>query len=128
MSWWTRLAEYVGPWEEWKLFAKELHGRVLARPRGETKYFVECARCIVKPGSPTLCWDCLRRRNEQSETGWTSLPDWWKAGTPVRLRAFAPDEVITEIVCIRGDVAELWGLHPGAACWHVTKLRPVEKN
>lgn len=29
-----------------------------------TERFVECATCAAKPGSPTLCEDCLRRRVE----------------------------------------------------------------
>lgn len=28
--------------------------------------FVECAECAAKPGSPSLCPDCLRRRAEHS--------------------------------------------------------------
>lgn len=28
--------------------------------------FVECPTCRVKPGSPTLCWECLERREMYS--------------------------------------------------------------
>jgi hypothetical protein len=33
-------------------------------PFQEFKGFVECAECLVKPGAPVLCVDCLRRRRE----------------------------------------------------------------
>lgn len=36
--------------------------------------FYECGECAIKSGSPTLCADCLERREEFSETGRTRRP------------------------------------------------------
>lgn len=34
---------------------------------GKNEKFRECESCAAKPGSPILCKDCLRRRNESGE-------------------------------------------------------------
>jgi hypothetical protein len=73
--------------------------------------FIECDECRVKPGSPTLCQDCLERRSAFYMTGTCRPP-----------RVCSPE--VQEAAKAHDERIKNWKLPPGMTVSIVPSPRP----
>lgn len=72
--------------------------------------FIECAKCRAKPGSPTLCGDCLlRRAAESGSRAFREYEESHRAAREGRIESAMVISLVAMGFSVLGAFLSIWG-------------------